>query len=240
MTNKFLGALAYILYKVGGGLFNLGDWIKGKSKKPKAKKLFQKSYAAWSDDPDNEEKRTDYSLEKSEVVFDLGGYHGQWASDIFSKYGCCVHVFEPISCFTNKIKKRFYSNPCIVVHELGMAGESGEGEFILADDATSFERNQDGKKLKCQLISLTDFLKKYPLKEVALAKINIEGAEYDLLEDWIYAGQILLFRHLLIQFHEDAVDQAFDRMMEIQMKLRKTHYLEWSYPFVWESWKRKQ
>ena len=35
---------------------------------------------------DAEKLRLDYNLNENSVVFDLGGYEVQWASDIFSKY----------------------------------------------------------------------------------------------------------------------------------------------------------
>ena len=30
-----------------------------------------------------------------DVVFDIGGFEGNWAGDIQARFGCEVHVFEP-------------------------------------------------------------------------------------------------------------------------------------------------
>ena len=43
------------------------------------------------------------SLDKNSIVVDLGGYKGQWASDIFSKYQSRVFVFEPVAAYFNFI-----------------------------------------------------------------------------------------------------------------------------------------
>lgn len=50
--------------------------------------------------------RLDYEfLNPKSVVFDLGGYEGQWASDIFGKYGSKVFVFEPMLEYAKFIEK---------------------------------------------------------------------------------------------------------------------------------------
>jgi hypothetical protein len=38
----------------------------------------------------------EYDLNADSVCIDIGGYEGQWASDIFGRYGCTIHVFEPV------------------------------------------------------------------------------------------------------------------------------------------------
>ena len=39
--------------------------------------------APWLADNGDKTYRLDYNLNENSVVFDLGGYEGQWASDIF-------------------------------------------------------------------------------------------------------------------------------------------------------------
>ena len=68
-------------------------------------------------------------------------------------------------------------------------------------------------------------------------KINIEGAEYDLLDHLIETGFIANIINLQIQFHE-FVPNAKERMENIQKRLEKTHALTYQHEFVWENWKR--
>ena len=42
--------------------------------------------AQWFKDNGDKTHRLNYNLNEKSIVFDLGGYEGQWASDIFSKY----------------------------------------------------------------------------------------------------------------------------------------------------------
>ena len=66
----------------------------------------EKMVALWFRDCGDQTKRLDYDLDENSVVFDLGGYEGQWASDIFSRYCCTVYVFEPVKPYYDFIKSK--------------------------------------------------------------------------------------------------------------------------------------
>ena len=58
----------------------------------------------------NETLRLNYNLDKNSIVFDLGGYKGEWTEGIFLKYDCKVYIFEPVKSFSDGIKKKFKNN----------------------------------------------------------------------------------------------------------------------------------
>jgi hypothetical protein len=70
------------------------------------------------------------SLDKNSIVVDLGGYKGQWASDIFSKYQSRVFVFEPVAAYFNFIKDRFKANPNISVFQLALGNRNISSEIF--------------------------------------------------------------------------------------------------------------
>ena len=70
-------------------------------------------------------------------------------------------------------------------------------------------------------------------------KINIEGAEYDLVEHLIDTKLVEIIRNIQVQFH-DFVPNAESRMRKIQEKLRITHSISYQYRFVWENWALKK
>src|SRR5689334_20464611 len=49
--------------------------------------------------------RLDYDLGPESTVLDVGGYEGQFASDIVAMYGCRVEVFEPVPAFAQRIEQ---------------------------------------------------------------------------------------------------------------------------------------
>jgi len=75
----------------------------------------EKKVLPWFRDQGDKNLRLNYDLDENSMVFDLGGYEGQWASDIFSMYCCSIHVFEPVEEFADKIIKRFSKNKKIIV-----------------------------------------------------------------------------------------------------------------------------
>ncbi|MBA7576805.1 hypothetical protein ES708_18647 [subsurface metagenome] len=58
-----------------------------------SKKIYQKSQekrvVQWFEIKGDETLRLDYNLDKNSIVFDIGGYKGQWSSEIFSKLLLC-------------------------------------------------------------------------------------------------------------------------------------------------------
>ena len=65
--------------------------------------------------------------------------------------------------------------------------------------------------------------------------MNIEGSEYELLEEIIESGNILKITHLQIQFH-NFVENATEQRKNIRNKLKKTHTNIFNFPFIWERW----
>lgn len=183
--------------------------------------------------------RLDYEfLNPKSVVFDLGGYEGQWASDIFGKYGSKVFVFEPMLEYAKFIEKRFKHNQAIKVFRFGI-GARNETIALSLDENASSAYKASSKKIDGRLCKASDFLKKENIKKIDLIKINIEGGEYDLLDHLIEADLIKDIRALQIQFH-DFVPDAVKRVQAIRRQLKKTHVCTYSYPFVWENWELKK
>ena len=62
----------------------------------------------WFSDNGDETLRLDYpALSGESIVFDLGGYVGDFAYKINKKYGCKVYLFEPHPMFSPNVWKGF-------------------------------------------------------------------------------------------------------------------------------------
>lgn len=192
--------------------------------------------AAWLALHGDETLRLDYPLDEKSVVFDVGGYRGDWAASIFELYGCTVHVFEPVKSYVAVLQSRFVGNPRIHVHPFGLAGTNMEKEFAVLGDASSAFR-KGGISETVKLVRAADFLRQENIVGVNLMKANIEGGEYDLLEHLTASGLIEKFGAIQVQFH-DFFDNAAVRREDIRKSLRQTHFLTYNFDFVWESWQR--
>ena len=185
----------------------------------------------------DEEKRYVYDLNEHSVVFDLGGYEGQWTSDIYARYCPTIHVFEPVQLFFNKISKRFRTNKRIFVHQYGLSDANKKVDIFLDANGSS-QFIQTGHQIeRISLVKAMEFLSEHHINHIDLIKINIEGGEYDLLDHLIASGWVKNISNIQVQFH-NFVPDALTRMHDIQNKLALTHHTTYSAPFVWENWKR--
>lgn len=186
--------------------------------------------------------RIEYALNENSIVFDLGGYKGEWAERIYNKYQCYIYIFEPVAQFYNIIKSKFEQNPKIKVFHLGLGHIDTKQNIFLDNDSSSlFSNKTDLSKTKIEEINLVDahqWLSTNQISQIDLIKINIEGAEYDLINHLIKNRSIHQIRNLQVQFH-DFVENASQKYLQTASMLRKTHKLTWQYPFVWENWEIK-
>ena len=180
--------------------------------------------------------RIDYDfLDSHSVVVDLGGYRGDFASNIFSKYLCPVYVFEPVEKYADIIRERFRKNRKIRVFDYAL-GDKNEMRLINLDEAaSSFFRGTPNTPIKMR--EFGEMMDELGIKQIDLLKINIEGGEYELLRHLVKTGWIKRIRAFQVQFHE-FYPNAEAAMEEIRKDLAKTHQMKWGFRFIWESWER--
>jgi FkbM family methyltransferase len=192
----------------------------------------------WRKDRGDEALRLDYPLSADDVVFDLGGYVGDFAAAIQERYGCTVYVFEPVRDFFLTCQDRFAGNERIRCFNFGLSASRQQVQISVDGDASSTAHDTTGQLEEIQLEVFDEFLQRFGVREVALLKINIEGGEFDVLDHLIDTRVISRIHHLQVQFHNFAQD-AISRRDRIRAALGRTHRLNWNYHFVWESWSRR-
>lgn len=179
----------------------------------------------------------DFPLSPDSTVLDVGGFEGNWSAEIVARYGCHAHVFEPVKEFADAIRVRFRGTPAVQVHALALGARTGVEAISLASDASStFGASEHAAEV--QMVDVAEWLEAHGIEQVDVAKINIEGGEYDLLDRLIETGWHRRTHNILVQFH-DFVPDAEARMERISTELRKTHTATFSYRFVWECWQLK-
>jgi len=188
----------------------------------------------WYWDKSEETKRYNYKLDDSSKVFDLGGYLGQWSEKIFQKYNCNLFIFEPVENFYNSIVKKFNSEK-VRVYNYGLGAKTEELVMKIDGVSSSVFFKDSNSKTKIKILDIIEFIESEKIEYINLMKINIEGAEYELIERLLAPSYITKIENLQIQFHM-FVENAKQRRNLIREKLRKTHYLTYDYPFVWENW----
>ena len=184
----------------------------------------------------SEELRYDYPLSKDSIVFDIGGFEGTWAYNIYSKYLCNVLVFEPVKEFYNIIKSKFKEQDRIQIYNYGL-GVKDETLLIGVGGCTTSVFNKTENNEQVEIKDILPIISRFT--KIDLVKINIEGAEYDLLEYIIENGLQTKLDNIQIQFHNNITDHE-KRRQNIREELIKTHHTTYDYAYTHENWKRNE
>ena len=195
------------------------------------------AYKNWIKDYPTEEPRYNYILNENSLVYDVGGYHGDFSYKIFEKHGCYVNIFEPFPQFFKIIKNRFKDNKKITCYDIGL---SNKDENMLMNDAglgTSLKKsddinlNSDGETVKVR--NITNHLLVNDIKKIDLMKLNVEGSEYEIIPELIKTGFIKKITNLQVQFHRNYSKNEYHKIRE---QLKQTHELTFEYFMIWENW----
>ena len=229
VRNPSLALISRILRKSGRVFDRIGSTIYMDEHEKQVKK--------WQAAEGDRTLRQIYDLSDTSIVFDIGGYIGQWSSDIFSRYCCHIYVFEPVERYAYLIQERFKNNPKIYVYNFGLSNETKNVSINISDNASSiFYKKRKGARVETvKLVNLLDFVQDHNIDKIDLIKINIEGGEYDLLEYLIKSRFTPKILNIQVQFH-NFIENAQERMLNIQRELERTHQITYQYAFVWENW----
>jgi FkbM family methyltransferase len=175
----------------------------------------------------------DLDIKPGDLVWDVGGFEGRWAADILViEPFVRLKVFEPVPTYARTLKKRGLD-----VEQYGLSDFDHEPEITIAGDRSSvFEMGHAG--IGKQKIQLRDASAILADQRLAVMKLNIEGAEYQVLDRLIACNKMRQIGTLIIQFHTFIPDFG-EKYLAIKRGLTLTHSLTWRDPFVWERWDRK-
>ncbi len=183
--------------------------------------------------------RLNYDLNEDSIVIDGGGYLGEWANDIYNKYSCNVHIFEPVKKYYDLISEKFKDNNKVRVYHCGLSNSNRNLDITISNDASSIYTKGSEKDTteSIELVDIKEFLNKLDIKDVDLMKLNVEGEEYNILDRMIEVDMVNDFDNLQIQFHR-FVDDYDNRKTKIETEILKSHAPTYEYNYVWVNYKK--
>lgn len=146
------------------------------------------------------------SLGPDSVVVDLGlGEDISFSTSLIEKYGCAVHGFDPTPRAIEYVEK--IAIPRFHLHKYGVAAISGYASFYLPNNelhvsgTLSPTMHTGASQIEVELITLDGVMDAIRADRIDLLKIDIEGAEYELLMDERFAQHAPRIQMLCIEFH---------------------------------------
>jgi len=178
------------------------------------------------------------NLNSDSQILILGGYKGESISEYRRRFNSHVIALEPVQEYYKILNDRFENDRKVKIHNLALAANSGRIQISINSDSTGFfEKTEDAVLETINCVGVQEFFTP-TIGSLDLVEINIEGAEYEVLESIIQFDLQFKITSLLIQFHRNAPDFELKRR-KIREILKNSHYEVFCYDFVWERWDLK-
>lgn len=178
------------------------------------------------------------NMNSDSVIIDLGTYKGYTTKLLSDLYKSKIYTFEPMIPFANEATEACASHPNITVLPYGLGKGNFEFFMNMAGDSTSMVIGGNPNSANnCSMRDFFEFLTEKNITTIDLLHINIEGAEYDLL-DYIFSNNFQVnIRYLIVQFHyrSPTNDEKLKRYFDT---LSTTHVCKYDYKYVWTKWER--
>ena len=167
-------------------------------------------------------------LTASSIVYSLGiGRDVSFDLSMIVRFGVDVHAFDPTPSALEWLRHQTFPGQFRMM-EFGVAGFDGEAEFSPPEDAgnPSFGyrgRSSEGKgAVICQVRRLASLMQMLDHSEIDLLKMDIEGAEYEVIEDLVSSG--VRVNQLLVEFHHRKPGMGAGKTRQAVAQLRRVGF----------------
>lgn len=153
------------------------------------------------------------------VIMDLGGNIGAfstWVKALNPESILSLHIFEPhpgnISVLRDNLNRNGLRDA--EVHEVAVAGKSGTVDLDVSTGFDAFSIATTSRNMMTiKALSIRDFLAEKRLDQVDLLKMDVEGAEFEIIENDLEVIAATVSR-LVVEFHGAPDSRRVIEMLE--------------------------
>jgi FkbM family methyltransferase len=159
------------------------------------------------------------------LMIDCGANVGD-ASMMLLRRGFTVHAFEPDPVASAELAQRLGANPRLTIHKqaVGAIAQLAKFYYSASDDphqaifSSLFRRaDRHGRDVDVEVVDLFAFIRGLG-RRVDILKLDIEGAEIEILERLLREGSPGEIGHIFVELHED-VPNARERIADIRARI---------------------
>jgi len=169
------------------------------------------------------------TIQQEDICIDCGANIGEMTA-ILARNGSVVHAFEPNPYAFASLQKRFESQPHVICHQAAVADRAGRSQLYLhqnsADDEVYWSNGSSliaeksnvskNRTFEVETIDLSNFVKSLN-QRVRVLKMDIEGAEFAVLDHLMASDTLDLIDHLFVETH----DAKIPALAEIAARVRQ-------------------
>ena len=180
----------------------------------------------------------DHGLGGDSIVFIVGGYKGEFAYELASKFNPNIYIFEPVKDFCDEISARFQNNPKVRVFNQGLSNKTYMTDFFVNGAGSSIYETSETKN-QVQMVDVCQFFTENKIGKIDLMSVNTEGSEYDILPRLLDSGLIKQIENIQIQFHLFDQPRYVQARSDIVRRILETHKTKYSFLYTWECFSNK-
>lgn len=194
-------------------------------------------HQSWFDVDGDNTLALDWDLNENSHVWEIGGFKGRWAQQIWDKFHCYIHIFEPQEWAVQKLRERFNGIEKVFIHPYGLWTKHGNlpiGDYFT--DGASVLKTKEPVVSGSLFEDVRKVVSLAPLP-IDVALMNVEGAEYTLVPILVHDNLIQKFKNFWCQFHPDNENDT--RHLEIFNGMERTHNMLWDYYPTAVAWRKR-
>lgn len=180
----------------------------------------------------------DIKLKQEGLVLDIGSYLGEYTERVLGKNPKMTFwLYEPIPSYFNACVNKFKNRENVVVYQTAVSADGRDFQMHIDGLRSRQGSAASSEGVPVDSISIQEIFDS--VSEIELLKMNIEGMEYECLEQLIHSNSLIKSKYLLIQFHnfeKESKDRRNALRMDIERDFNNIYTFEW----IWELWIRKE
>lgn len=161
------------------------------------------------------------------------GAHAGLISDIMLHCEAFVYAFEPNLHLQKFLRRKYKNNDNIKLYQKAVATFNGTTDFLIFEKRNLSQGNrilkskQDkntSKSYKVEVVDICEFIEKEILKEVDkiyFLKLDIEGAEFEILEKLIERKLYKNIEFIAVETHEYMFEDGNKKLQNIKSLIEK-------------------
>jgi FkbM family methyltransferase len=152
------------------------------------------------------------------LVLDIGANQGDFTRAMVQKFGCSVQALEPNPNLYADLQGS--AIPGVTLHNVALADTHGPRPFALMENTEYSHFSATGdSSIQVEAVTLGELVSQIQKASIDLVKMDIEGAELDILEK-LPLEVMQRFRQITVEFHQFLYPESRPRVEAVKRRFR--------------------